>query len=295
VVATTDAERSYPAKLLLFGEYAVLLSGAAIAMPLNSYTATWKPRETQEQPYWTVPWLAYLKKECAGFLDIERIVDFFEQNIYDSEIPVGAGLGSSGALTASIYELATTEEVADSVLLKEQLGLMESFFHGKSSGLDPLVALINQPIHLSSTKEISIINKLNLDNINLYLLDSGSPRQGKEFIEEFRAASILDPETYQAYVHISNSIVSGCTSDRGVSMSDIHALSQYQFVLMPKMIIDGIAELWLYGLESRRYAIKLCGAGGGGYYLVFSEEELDQLGAYPLIKLQLPAISNSEA
>jgi len=65
---------------------------------------------------------------------------------FDSSIPQGYGVGSSGALVASIYDQYAHNKITilenltrDKLLkLKEIFSFMESFFHGKSSGLDPL-------------------------------------------------------------------------------------------------------------------------------------------------------------
>jgi len=73
---------------------------------------------------------------------------------FDSSIPQGYGVGSSGALVAAIYDTyaidkieATETLTRDKLLrLKEIFSLMESFFHGKSSGLDPLNSYLSIPI-----------------------------------------------------------------------------------------------------------------------------------------------------
>ena len=65
---------------------------------------------------------------------------------FDSSIPQGYGVGSSGALVAAIYDKYASDKITvlenltrDKLLkLKSIFSMMESFFHGKSSGLDPL-------------------------------------------------------------------------------------------------------------------------------------------------------------
>ena len=69
-------------------------------------------------------------------------------------IPTGYGVGSSGAIVAAIYEhyirdeyeiLNKTKKNRISDLIKN-FSLMESFSHGKSSGLDPLNSFLKLPI-----------------------------------------------------------------------------------------------------------------------------------------------------
>jgi mevalonate kinase len=47
-------------------------------------------------------------------------------------------------------------------------------------------------------------------------------------------------------------------------------LSKLQYVYFEKMIPQNLKEIWLTGLESKEYYMKLCGAGGGGFYLLYS-------------------------
>ena len=77
---------------------------------------------------------------------------------FDSSIPQGYGVGSSGALVASIYDQYAADKITvlenltrDKLLkLKQIFALMESFFHGKSSGLDPLNSYLSLPILINS-------------------------------------------------------------------------------------------------------------------------------------------------
>ena len=65
---------------------------------------------------------------------------------FESSIPQSYGIGSSGALCAAIYARYTTELIppSGSITQKDIKELrhifsgIESFFHGKSSGIDPL-------------------------------------------------------------------------------------------------------------------------------------------------------------
>ena len=81
---------------------------------------------------------------------------------FDSSIPKGYGVGSSGALVAAIYDcyalnkITVLENLTRQKLLKLKsvFSEMESFFHGKSSGLDPLNSYLSLPILISSNNNI---------------------------------------------------------------------------------------------------------------------------------------------
>jgi len=49
-------------------------------------------------------------------------------------------------------------------------------------------------------------------------------------------------------------------------------LSRVQYLYFDKMIPKSIKEIWLEGLENRKYFLKLCGAGGGGFFIIYSPE-----------------------
>jgi mevalonate kinase len=44
-------------------------------------------------------------------------------------------------------------------------------------------------------------------------------------------------------------------------------ISQLQFEAFQEMIPASMQGIWLEGLKSKSYALKLCGAGGGGYFI----------------------------
>ena len=81
---------------------------------------------------------------------------------FDSSIPQGYGVGSSGALVAAVYDkyafgkITVLENLTKEKLLhlKAVFSLMESFFHGKSSGLDPLNSYLSLPILINSKDHI---------------------------------------------------------------------------------------------------------------------------------------------
>lgn len=81
---------------------------------------------------------------------------------FDSSIPQGYGVGSSGALVAAIYDKYANDKITvlenltrEKLLqLKTIFGQMESFFHGKSSGLDPLNSYLSIPILINSKDNI---------------------------------------------------------------------------------------------------------------------------------------------
>jgi len=74
---------------------------------------------------------------------------------FESNIPIGFGLGSSGALSAGVYDSFCLAKANDNLeLTKKHLAQIESYFHGSSSGTDPLVSFLQQGVYIESKTNI---------------------------------------------------------------------------------------------------------------------------------------------
>lgn len=52
------------------------------------------------------------------------------------------------------------------------------------------------------------------------------------------------------------------------------------------MIVDSVLEFWHKGLAENTYYTKLCGKGGGGFYLVYmTQDEKAHSSMPPLLKI----------
>ena len=118
-------------------------------------------------------------------LDWKKFDKDLSLNMYfDSSIPKGYGVGSSGALVAAFYDryaldkITVLENLTPDKLsfLKNIFAKMESFFHGRSSGLDPLNSYLSLPILIHSKDEIEptgLPAQNPKGNGAVFLLDSG--------------------------------------------------------------------------------------------------------------------------
>src|SRR5690606_10766092 len=100
--------------------------------------------------------------------------DWDEGYRFEMNTPVGYGAGSSGVLTAIVYDQYRKDSNEINITdLKKRLALIESFFHGESSGLDPLVSYLNKPILVKSGQVKVVEDALNIEDWKIYLIDSG--------------------------------------------------------------------------------------------------------------------------
>lgn len=204
------------------------------------------------------------------FKDIENNLGFC------MNIPVGYGLGSSGALVACLYNTYKIAPAENLSLLQNILAQTEGFFHGKSSGLDPLVSYLDKTVAIKNTP-IEIEQNLNWqNNFDIYLLNSQTPRKTgplvQNFLKKYNAnkqfKTIIDTEI----IPLNNEIINDFITNN-YNLEKIKKLSELQLNNYSELISNNYKALWQKGLDSDEYYLKICGAGGGGFFLVFSRNK----------------------
>ena len=182
-------------KILLFGEYGIIQDSKGLSIPYNFYNGALKTnknpseeaKKSNENLKRFVTYLETLQNEQPELVtfDLLTLKNNVDSGMYfDSSIPQGYGVGSSGALVAAIYDkyaqnkITVLENLTREKLLtlKSIFSQMESFFHGKSSGLDPLNSYLSIPILINSKDNIEAtgIPTQSLDGKGaVFLLDSG--------------------------------------------------------------------------------------------------------------------------
>lgn len=281
--------KKYTSKLLLFGEHSIIKGSQALAMPLFHFSGRWKyATENIEEKQMNLPTFAnhleQLKnaKELLFDLDVERFKKELDKGLFfESNIPTGYGVGSSGALCAAIYDTFCAKKLekrsVNFLALKKIFAQLESFFHGASSGTDPLICFLEKIILLESTEkieQISIQGKIDLNENNrgqFFLLDTKMQRETSPFVNIFldkcaddyyfaRIQSELNPMVDEAITAFLN-------QNRKSLFGIIHEIGHFQFKYFLEMIPYDFRTIWLDGLANDLYKLKLCGAGGGGFLL----------------------------
>jgi len=253
--------------VLLFGEYTIIGGGMALSMPCDMYGGHWEQGHTEEQ---LRPFFDYLKT-IDGY-DEEKLDAGIEKGlIFKSTIPLGYGLGSSGALTAAAFDKFYTDKNLDLPKLKTLLAESENFFHGNSSGLDPLTIYLDQVLIVENDR-IETILKLEL-NKQFALIDSGQTRNTKTLVSYYNE-QLQDSDFSDAIVQLNSlneQAIDAVTSQDQDLKPIMKQISQLQFDFFQHMIPDSVRDIWKSGLDSGEYYMKLSGAGGGGYFLVYGD------------------------
>lgn len=278
---------TFPAKILLLGEYTILNGSKALALPYNDLGGKWSfennGSEIRENSQKSLK--AFLSHPCHEYIDLRRFRNEVETGIwFDSTIPQGYGLGSSGALIAAILNRYALKE-ENLYEAKFSLARLEDYFHGSSSGLDPLVSHVQRPLLIHNFNEVEILEK-KLDLKKFFLLNTGKPRQTGPLVNIYQeklkdshfkkiCADVLSREVNFAI----DSVVQG---DDTNLFHHLWHISKFQWDFFPEMIPTQMRGLWTSGLETGDYILKLCGAGGGGFLLGYSKK-YDLLGLRAII------------
>ena len=285
-------------KILLFGEYGIIKDSKGLSIPYNFFKGALKsatnPSVAAEKSNRS---LRSFAKHLASLQEEEHPIvtfdlDALEQDLdngmyFDSSIPQGYGIGSSGALVAAIYDkyaqdkITILENLTREKLLKLKaiFGAMESFFHGKSSGLDPLNSYLSLPILINSQDNIesTSIPSQNLEGKGaVFLLDSGITGETAPMVQIFMEKmkhegfrSVLKDE----FIKHTDACVEDFISGNVKSLfGNLKQLSHVVLDHFKPMIPQQFHQLWRQGIDSNEYYLKLCGSGGGGYILGFTQD-----------------------
>jgi len=285
-------------KILLFGEHAINKGSRGLSIPYNFYNGGLKvddntSEESKDSNASLRRFVAYLdtmqqqNPDLVTF-DIELLKLNVEAGMYfDSSIPQGYGVGSSGALVAAIYDqyaqnkITVLENLTREKLLKLKavFSKMESFFHGTSSGLDPLNSYLSIPILINSHDNIEAtgIPTQNTEGKGaVFLLDSGMVKQTAPMVSIFMES--LKDKGFRAMVknqfvkYTDASIENFLHGDMKALFENTKKLSKVVLNNFKPMIPEQFHGIWQQGIDSNDYYLKLCGSGGGGYILGFTED-----------------------
>ena len=282
------------AKILLFGEYGIIENSQGLTLPYSFYKGCFKfstlesefEKKSNEslKKYWE--YLAKLELPEKFRLDLPALKKDIENGLFfDSNIPQGYGVGSSGALVAAIFDRYSViqhkpEEIGKNELkeLKKVFGELESFFHGKSSGIDPLICYMSLPILIENKENVDRVEipEENEGKGAIFLIDSGVVGETGPMVQIFFEK--LKNEGFrktlkEEFIKYNNACIqSFLNKEMTPFFKNMKALSKWAYEHFRPMIPDSVFNAWKKGLDTNAYYLKLCGSGGGGYILGFTKD-----------------------
>ena len=298
------------AKILLFGEYSVIYNSMGLIIPYSHFRGELafmnKDRYTdidfakQSNMQLKAYSESLLQQKRTGKLSVQLDLQAFANDIkkglyFESTIPQGYGLGSSAALVAAVYsryaknKIKSRRHIAPEEIsqLKSDFSEMEAFFHGTSSGVDPLNSYIKYPVLMKGKGQFETVGIPRTDNGSdnaIFLLNTGKSRKTGPWVQIFLEKS--KDKNYQKAIKeelipLNNQcITSLLKGDLSTFRTALKKISSFQLNYFREMIPASCFELWEKGLETDEYYLKLCGAGGGGFVLGFT-------GAFDNVKKEI--------
>ncbi|OBQ51640.1 mevalonate kinase [Tamlana sp. s12] len=282
-------------KILLFGEYGIIKDSKGLSIPYNFYNGALKKSENPSEA--AIKSNASLKRFAEYIQNIDSELVRFDYALlkedvdsgmyFDSSIPQGYGVGSSGALVAAIYDqyafdkITVLENLTREKLLKLKsiFSEMESFFHGKSSGLDPLNSYLSIPILINSKDNIEatgIPAQQSEGKGAVFLIDSGiigeTAPMVSLFMENMKQEGFRNMLKTQFIKHTDACVEDFLKGNVKSLFKNTKQLSKIVLSHFKPMIPQQFHELWENGINTNDYYLKLCGSGGGGYILGFTED-----------------------
>ena len=282
-------------KILLFGEYGIIKNSKGLSIPYNFFKGGLKignfENDTEKESNKNlIDFKNYLKTIESTIVEFDFVKlekDLKNGMFFDSSIPQGYGVGSSGALVAALYDRYALNKITvlenltkpKILTLKNLFSKMESFFHGKSSGLDPLNSYLSLPILIHSKNEIEttgIPSQTSNGKGAVFLLDSGTSSETAPMVDLFFKS--MKNKNYnkiikENFIKTTDDCVEDFLNGNFNSLfTNMKILSKVVLENFKPMIPKDFHQLWKKGIESDDYFLKLCGSGGGGYILGFSKD-----------------------
>jgi mevalonate kinase len=281
--------RKYNGKVILFGEYSMIFGSNALLIPYYSVSGEWStiidsPCERGiESNRNLFKYYDYLRKDDRfRILDLERMeMELNAGLFFDSNIPTGYGVGSSGALVAAIYDRFKLIEIKETDRLIEFLAAMENYFHGSSSGIDPLQCYFGKPFVLNGQRTTDneqqiLSNDFMSDDIHIFLIDTKITSPTAPLVNIFkerRKDNIYLDKFNNRYVPLVNDCISSLIEKNDNEFfNNVSLLSKMQTEMLGHTIPENVKEFFFFDINKDGFQIKLCGAGGGGFLLGFTND-----------------------
>lgn len=284
-------ERTAPGKVILFGEHAVVYRKPAVAVPVQSTRARAEVVDLPVDPAGWVhleapgiqlsSWLHEMPEAnplaAAVRLSLDELGHKHGSALrvtIESDIPIGAGMGSSAAVSVAIlravaahlgHELST-ERVSDLAFNVEKLQ------HGTPSGIDNTVVAYELPVYFIAGQPPQFLQVGR--PFTLMIGDSGERLPTRESVAAVRERHAADPESInRVFAEIAG------ISDQGrrlIESSDTHQLGplldRNQTLLKAIGVSSkGLEQLIRAAKRAGALGAKLSGAGRGGIMIALVE------------------------
>ena len=284
-----SAYPSFCGKFILGGEHSVVYKGQALAIPLSqlrlSIESIEESHNTSGTPGLWVNGTRHSSEHWELLQALVRMLKGPSAQIHSlhlrSTIPIGAGLGSSAALCATLAKYFYPE--LNGVELAKLALSGERVFHAKPSGVDPYVVALEKPIvfqaQSQSYRELDL-NKFHDSGLKFVIVNTSQPHNTAKVIEKVSSlkeelpllwSDLIDALSQNAD-RMAHALEQSPRLELGKLMNDTH----FRLVQLG-VSIEEIDDLVKNLRKAGALGAKLTGAGLGG--AVVALFEADQIPA----------------
>ena len=274
----------YYSKVILFGEYSMIFDATALMIPLKRFSAQWQFPQSRNLSA-SLQSNHNLKRFCdyltenetlSSLIDLTSLTKDLNEGLFlASDVPSGYGLGSSGTLVAAVYDRYAIQKTDDYLQLKTLFGLMESHFHGSSSGIDPLQCYLGLPFKITPKGVQLLSDDFLKKDIHICLIDTKIKSNTKPLVNHFKEQrenpDFLNRFQTEYLPCVKTCIDTMISGDNKLFFKSLKQLTQGQLQFLRPMVTENTLELFTTDYDFH-FGVKISGSGGGGFVLGFTDD-----------------------
>lgn len=290
----TTTQATAPAKVILFGEHAVVYGRPAIAAPVSQVRASALVADSAPagvrlvapdlgEAYWLAdadegdPLAAAVRlvQEAAGVAQLPYLTITVRSNI-----PIAGGLGSGAATAAALIRALSLHlerpDLASNEAVSSLTYEIETLHHGTPSGIDNTVVAYERLVYFVRQSPENRIETFRTGQpLRLVIADSGIRSSTRAVVGDVRRRWQAEPERFEEIFTACGRIAGAArTAIEEGKLEEVGALMQENQVWLKQMTVSApeVDRLVEAAVEAGALGAKLSGAGRGGNIIALVTE-----------------------